>query len=256
MTEIEPGHYARKQLSSRSRLVSWSHGSRFETARQLVQGRAGSRLLDYGCGDGTFLALVADLFPAAVGVDVSPAQIADCARRFGSHRAIRFAMADALDEPDHRGRYDVIVCMEVLEHCPDDVRTGVLDRLQGAAAPGALVVFSVPIEVGPALLAKQAVRALAARRGLVEYATRERYRPGELLRMLCAGVDSSLVREEIVEDLGAGRRLRFTGHKGFNWRRLVPELAAHFSIERRLCSPLPVMGPVLNSQVWFLCRAR
>jgi len=79
---LSRGHYARKQIFSRSRLVAWSHGSRFDLARRLVAPRAGQRLLDYGCGDGTFLGLVVlttalwragvvpAWVPAAVGVAV------------------------------------------------------------------------------------------------------------------------------------------------------------------------------------------
>jgi 2-polyprenyl-3-methyl-5-hydroxy-6-metoxy-1,4-benzoquinol methylase len=137
---ISPGHYARKQLFSRSRLVTWSHSSRFETARALVGPRAGGRLLDYGCGDGTFLALVADLFPVALGVDVTPDQIEDCAHRFASAPGIAFALTDEIRHADHVAIYDVVVCMEVLDHCPDDVQRRVLDDLQRVGAPGGLIV--------------------------------------------------------------------------------------------------------------------
>ena len=78
------GAYARKQLYCKDRIVAWSHDSRFRTGRRLAEAFAGARLLDYGCGDGTFLALVHDLFPEAVGADLDPKQTADCARRFAS----------------------------------------------------------------------------------------------------------------------------------------------------------------------------
>src|SRR5689334_11293876 len=88
------GAYARKQLYCKDRIVAWSHGSRFHTGRRLAEAFAGApppspspaagggegggaRLLDYGCGDGTFLALVHDLFPEAVGADLDPKQTAD-----------------------------------------------------------------------------------------------------------------------------------------------------------------------------------
>ena len=34
---IESGHYARKQIFSRDRLVSWSHGRRFEMAVSIAE---------------------------------------------------------------------------------------------------------------------------------------------------------------------------------------------------------------------------
>jgi cyclopropane fatty-acyl-phospholipid synthase-like methyltransferase len=37
------------------------------------------KLLDYGCGDGTFLSLMSDKF-SAVGADIEPEQVVDCRR--------------------------------------------------------------------------------------------------------------------------------------------------------------------------------
>jgi 2-polyprenyl-3-methyl-5-hydroxy-6-metoxy-1,4-benzoquinol methylase len=253
---IASGHYARKQIFSRSRLVAWSHGSRFDTARRLAAPHAGSRLLDYGCGDGTFLALVHDLFPRALGVDADSVQISGCAERFASLGGLSFALANHLEEPQHSGRYGVIVCMEVLEHCPADVQRRVVDDLARVCAPEGRVIVSVPIEIGPALAAKQAARAFAAARGLSEYAARERYRPTELARMIIAGPRTSIPREETSVDLDDGTSMRFTGHKGFNWRALERLIESRFAIERRLCSPMPILGTWLNSQVWFVLRLR
>ena len=250
MNQIAPGHYARKQLLSSSALVRWSHGSRFRLARELVAPLAGRRLLDYGCGDGTFLALVQDLFPQALGVDVANDQLADCAVRFAGAPGITFLPTNRLGDPRYRDRYEVVVCMEVLEHCPDDVQVTVLDQIAGVTAPGGTVVISTPIEIGPTLVAKQGARALVALGGLREYETRERYHAGEFLRMVLAGPDTAIRRDEYEGDGGS----RFTGHKGFNWRRLQRTIERRFEVERRLFSPLPLLGAWLNSQVWFVCR--
>src|SRR5438128_253860 len=80
---IGAGTYAGKQLLCKDRVVAWSHARRFRLGRKLAQPYAGRTLLDYGCGDGTFLAMVGDLFPEAVGADVDPKQITDCRTRFG-----------------------------------------------------------------------------------------------------------------------------------------------------------------------------
>jgi hypothetical protein len=110
----------------------------------------------------------------------------------------------------------------------------------------------VPIEIGLPLVAKQGARALVALGGLSEYATRERYRPAELARMLFARAGTAFPREEYGGESGS----RFTGHKGFNWRRLQQLIEERFEVERRLFSPLPLLGAWLNSQVWFVCRKR
>ena len=253
---VARGHYARKQIFSRNPLIAWSHASRFDLARRLVEPFAGSRLLDYGSGDGTFLGLVHDLFPNALGVDVDSHQVGECSQRFASLSGIAFATTDLLKDVAHAGHYDVVTCMEVLEHCPADIREQVLDDLRRVAAPAAAVIVSVPIEVGPTLAVKQCVRAVAARTGLREYEERERYTVREFAAMLFAGPNSSLMREETTATLPDGRVIRFTGHKGFNWRALEAPLARRFTIERQLFSPVPMAGRWLNSQVWFICRPR
>jgi 2-polyprenyl-3-methyl-5-hydroxy-6-metoxy-1,4-benzoquinol methylase len=254
LMSVTAGHYAQKQLLSRSGLVRWTHGSRFRLGRELVEPFRGKQLLDYGCGDGTFLALVHDLFPDASGADVALDQVDDCQRRFASLPRMSFLSTDALSGPEHHNRYDVAVCMEVLEHCPDDIQAAVLDQIASVVAPGGTFIVSVPIEIGPPLVAKQCARALVALGGLSEYSHRERYRPGELLTMFFAGRNTEFPREEHVGRIDEKRTTRYTGHKGFNWRRLQLLIERRFVLERRLFSPLQHLGPLFNSQVWFVCR--
>ncbi|HEX9368211.1 MAG TPA: methyltransferase domain-containing protein, partial [Vicinamibacterales bacterium] len=74
----------------------------------------GGRLLDYGCGDGTFVAMVHGGFTEARGVDVEPDQIAGCRERLGDLPGVSFAMTPELGASD-AGAWTVVTCMEVLE---------------------------------------------------------------------------------------------------------------------------------------------
>jgi 2-polyprenyl-3-methyl-5-hydroxy-6-metoxy-1,4-benzoquinol methylase len=249
---IAEGAYARKQIYCPSRLVRWSHTSRFSRARALTAPHAGGRLLDYGCGDGTFLALVHDLFPGAVGADVNAAQTVDAARRLRGLR-LTFVAAAALDE-SHTSVYDVVTCMEVLEHCLDDERQRVVAELRRLVRPGGVVVISAPIEVGPSLPGKQLGRALAAWRSLGDYRHRETYGPLEMTRMVFATRATAIQRPTYSMTAADGSVYRYAGHKGFNWRVLRDELRRSFTIERTTFSPMPWLRSLLNSQVWFVCR--
>src|SRR4029077_6654189 len=151
---VQAGHYAQKQIFSRSALIAWSHRSRFLLARQIVQPYAGRRLLDYGCGDGTFPAQVADLFPAAVRADIDPRQNQDCRDRFTDHPEITFRLIDDLEYPEHSSAYDVVTCMEVLEHCVPDRTEKVIADLRRLVARNGIALISVPIEIGPTLIGK------------------------------------------------------------------------------------------------------
>lgn len=245
---LRDGDYARKQIYCPSRVVRWSHGSRFDLARRLVARHAGGRLLDYGCGDGTFVAMVHGDFTETVGLDVDPGQIAACQSRLGHLSGVRFGVTRDADR-GAPGPWDVVTCMEVLEHCVERERHRVLDELSALVRPGGDVVVSVPIEIGPSVAGKQLFRALAGRRGLGDYRHRERYSPIEMIRSVF-GVPVTRISFDGRSGDGV---YRYYGHKGFDYRDLAREIAGRLTIRQRLFSPMPWLGPVLNSQAWFVC---
>ena len=87
---LQQGHYARKQLFSRNAAVAWSHRRRFALAHELASAQAGGALLDYGCGDGTFIALAHESFRESVGADIDVGQVQGCTDRLGSLPRVRF----------------------------------------------------------------------------------------------------------------------------------------------------------------------
>ena len=96
---VEAGYFARQQIYSRDPLIAWSHRRRFRTALALARPFAGGRVLDYGCGDGTFLGLLqtGGAPPAlAVGAEIDPRIVVDCQRRFASLPGVRFIDVTAL----------------------------------------------------------------------------------------------------------------------------------------------------------------
>jgi SAM-dependent methyltransferase len=193
--------------------------------------------------------MVHDGFAETLGVDVEPDQIVACRKRLGDLPGVRFAMTGELGEAD-TGAWDVVTCMEVLEHCLEPERRRIIGELGRLCAPGGRVIVSVPIETGPSLLGKQFFRALAGLRGLGDYAHRERYSPVDMLR----GVAGLEVPRVVYQGNGATGAFSYYGHKGFEWRDVEAEIEERMVIERRTFSPLPWAGATLNSQAWFICR--
>jgi SAM-dependent methyltransferase len=241
-----PGHYAARHR--RAFFLSFSHNSRFAYARRAVADLAGGKLLDYGCGDGTFLGQVRDQFPDALGADIAAEQVADCIERFGPESTVRFTTCDALRTGVSQ-QFDVVCCMEVLEHCPQPIVEDVLDQLVRLATPGGLVLISVPVETGPTLLAKQLLRRVAGWRGIPGYQQREQYSFGEFCRMFAAGPTTRIERPLYgVRADGTGG---YHGHKGFNWMALQQRIASKMTIERVAFTPWPGLTSWGSSQVWF-----
>jgi len=250
---LRAGHFARKQLFCRSRVIAWSHGSRFATARRLVEPHATGRLLDYGCGDGTFLATVSDLFPDAVGADIDVTTIDDCHSRYGDASRFTFLITDELDA-SHDARYDVITCMETLEHCVPVAQEKVFAHLRRLARPGGRVIISVPIEIGPTLPMKQLVRMISGWRRLGDYQYRETYSWRELARMTFATSDTSIPRRPYLLNPN-DPSTEYLGHKGFNWRAMRQRVACEFDLLETRFSPLAWTRGWLSSQAWFVCRS-
>lgn len=252
MRQIEEGYYEKKQLSSPSRVIAWSHSSRFRVARELLAPFAGQRLLDYGSGDGTLLKLVADAFPSAVGADPIEAQVVDARRRFGEDGSPTFYTISELQERYPAASFDVIICMEVLEHCVPSEVERVLQDMRRLVTPEGTVIISVPIEIGPSLVLKQAARRVAGLRGLGDYKHNERYSMSEIVKMTLATSTTSIPRPtHDAPDIGPAH-----GHKGFNWRALQKRIESRFVVRRRRFSPLRFLGGFFSSQVWFVCTPR
>lgn len=243
---VEDGTFYKKQLLSSNRLVAFSHRARFDTARRLVAPFAGGRLLDYGCGDGTFLWRVADLFPDAVGLDVSEQRIENCRQRLGNIARLRFLHTSAFSGHELSEPFDVATCMETLEHCPPPQLEQVLSDLKRVVKPNGTIIISVPIEIGPTLLAKQMVRHFLGRRGVGDYQYTESYTRSELVKMMFATSDTEIERPVYGSE---------HPHKGFNWRSLKRRLEREFRVEDLTFSPFGSLRGWISSQVWFILRS-
>ena len=251
--EVARGHFARKQLLSKAWLISWSHRSRFDVGLRLARRFAGRRVLDYGCGDGTLLALLmADpARPArAVGCEIHASTVQECRSRLGSLDGLSFSLVEELDVAEHAEAYDAIFCMEVLEHVVD--RGPLMARFDRLLAPGGALVVSVPVETGPALAVKQVARRLAGWRGIGDYPGQNPYTHRDFWASVFAGRRPHMVRPIH----GVSEGTPYHCHKGFNWMVLREELKRRFVLEECFGSPVRWLPVSLSSQAWFVLRRR
>jgi len=105
---------------------------------------AGKTALDVGCGAGLLAEPLARLGARVTGIDASPDVIA-VARQHAAARGLeidyRVAAVEALE-----GRFDLVTCMEVIEHVADP-RT-FLSSLAQRLAPDGLLILSTPNATG------------------------------------------------------------------------------------------------------------
>jgi SAM-dependent methyltransferase len=93
----------------------------------------GRRLLDVGCGDGTFLLGAREIGWSVMGTELNPAR----ARSLGL-----FPVHETIEEAREHAPFDCITLWHSLEHIRDPRAT--LRSLAGILAPGGLLVVAVP----------------------------------------------------------------------------------------------------------------
>lgn len=103
----------------------------------------GRRVLDVGAGIGTFTALVAES-AHVVALEPDAAFVRHLTMRFAGDNNVTVVQGSASDlSPGAIGKpFDTIVCLNVLEHIPDDVAA--LEHFCRLLVPGGLLLLLVP----------------------------------------------------------------------------------------------------------------
>jgi SAM-dependent methyltransferase len=115
------------------------------------QGRRPTDIMDFGCGTGNHIPILADAFPQAriTGIDISTDSL-ELARQQHHQANVRFCTPDDCDEPD---LVDLIYINGVFHHIPPADHAEELARCRRLLKPGGVVAcfdnnpFSLPARV-------------------------------------------------------------------------------------------------------------
>ena len=142
-------------------------------AAACLAGRAGSAYLDFACGTGRILALIADLAASATGIDVSPAMLERAAGRNTKARLLRKDITAPDDQAE--AQYDLITAFRFLTNAEPALRSAVLRRLHARLKDDGLLLINShgnPWSYRLALLPYHWARDRAAGRPLFGYLSR------------------------------------------------------------------------------------
>lgn len=114
----------------------WWFVGRHEALLKLL-GREKGRILDVGCSNGSFLALLQQNGYHAEGIDISPEAVERCKKR---GLTVRLGDAQATKYPDNT--FDVIISSDVLENLPDDKKAA-KEWLRILKPGGKVIAFAV-----------------------------------------------------------------------------------------------------------------
>ena len=103
---------------------------------------AGKKVLDVGCGGGILAEAMAALQAEVTGIDAAQAPLAVAKlhlKKSGFQVDYRLATAETF-AAEHAGRFDVVTCLELLEHVPDPA--SIVAACRRLAKPGGDVFFA------------------------------------------------------------------------------------------------------------------
>jgi cyclopropane fatty-acyl-phospholipid synthase-like methyltransferase len=164
-TQYLTGEYQEKNPSFHVEDSPWK-------ARQIqkmlnLQGASLSRVADVGCGAGEILAQLAKLYPAAKfeGFEMSPQGFALCTQRESDR--VKFYNSDFCDS-DARA-YDIVLCIDVLEHVED-----CFGFLRAIRRRGNAFIFHIPLDMNVQMVLRSSpLLMVRARVGHLHYFSKD-----------------------------------------------------------------------------------
>lgn len=225
--------YEQQTVDNPNPIARFAHRTRMKKSKRLVEPflTESATLLDYGCGQGRFLHDLSVMLPAnrsqvsLLGYDPF------LSSQFDGYRIV----SDPNEIPTES--VDVLTCLEVCEHLTDSELQEFVDFAARVTAQDGTILVSVPIEMGPVVLAKELSRAVLFRR-------RPDMTAAELMNSAFRGIPPRRAED------------RKSSHRGFDWRALQETLEKTFTCEHLEFSPLPYDNWYGQSQVFMRLKKR
>lgn len=138
MAAVETTNYEKFQTGNP--VVQRMIGDFFRTVAETVAPLEAKTVLDAGCGEGETLERLSGILPdGPVGIDLNPESVAFAKERLPG---ARISVGNLLDLPFETDSFELVLCLEVLEHLPDPA-AGLNELLRVSSRD---VVVSVPHE--------------------------------------------------------------------------------------------------------------
>ncbi len=231
--QYNPEGHSKQLYHSPHRLMNWVHSAHIRQALANASLTLDKRILDAGCSDGELLVRANGVYASAVGADHNFQALQSFNQRLASTPHCHALQSDLCRLPFADERFDVVFCLETLEHVYDESRA-IVELKRVLKSDGTLIV-TVPIELGLSVLLKQGISKLCFG------GYRGAYTWGELINAMTGKLDK-IERESL------------SSHKGFDFRKTLREIDQHFSDLHYRGLPFTWLGSWVNTQFLIVAR--
>jgi hypothetical protein len=210
-----------QRLFAGSKVRSSYHWARYHWLSEQIRssGIPSPRVIELGCFDAKTIDFMPEPPSYYLGLDAGWEDgVFRAMDRLKGNCSVELVQCTAPAQIPERGRFDVGVCMETLQHLSDDVAESYLAKLSQLVERKLFV--TVPRERGVIFVARRVSKAVLFGRARIPYTWRE-------LFMLSMGKTAKVQRNE---------------YKGFDERKLIRTISRYFKIEK-ICSVFPRSFP-------------
>jgi len=233
--------YAETTFSDKNPIKRWLQQRRLSIAIGLCKQRSPSpkAICDFGAGNGELCKRLWGFYPRTpiTCYEPTPNHLEEARENLKGIDNIRFyRTAQQFEAP----AFDLVVCLEVLEHLPTDKITAALDTMSGALSPNGIIVIGVPVETGIPALYKGAFR-MWRRYGAFD----------ATLRNVALAVSGHPPRERPVDEIAPGFEYHWE-HMGFESRQLENALCDYFNVQSAPASAWGFLKSWVMPEVYFV----
>ena len=227
--------YEDNTINSANPLARFAHRSRYGFSLSMIEGRNNINLLDFGCGDGTFLSNASYKENTNTYVGFEPYMESIIKEK---NIKIYSNWNDIKNVVIKNGKFDVVTCFEVMEHFSEERQKTALENIKEILKEDGNLIISVPIEKGLPVIPKN------LRRIAISYKGNEKIYTFKNIVYSLFGIKS-----ESLNSIRIGKD--YLSHMGFYFTDLEALLKKYFKIESINYSPFPIFPYFFNSQVFY-----
>ena len=190
------------------------------------------RVLELGCFDGKAIEFLPSPPRYYLGFDADWENgLAIAEKKWEEHSNYVFKKCTSPDQMDvGNAPFDVAICMETLEHIPPQMVKLYLRKL--ASSTPEYLFITIPNETGIIFFLKY------------------------LMKRVLGDIPNYKFLELLHQGLGNTDKVEWIGHKGFNYKEMIGEIAEHFDIQRVSGYPFTFLPTSLNYGVGIVARKK